>query len=375
MKRYKILLIFLSMMFLAVSCSSENRHDGTEESSDARLIRLTQEQFAVNGMKLGKVSSYDFENIIDCNGYVAATPNGLASVSTQVGGLVKRINVAAGDIVKKGEVLCELTSNDFIKMQQEFSEASAKLKQLRSDYLRSKELYSQDIGSEKDFVAKESAYKAMKAKYKALKLQLTLLDLDVKKIENGDLFLTYPVVSPIRGQVSDVYINLGQYVEQQQKLMEVVDESQLQLRLSVFENDIYYLKPGQKVNFYTINNKDSVYTATLNNISKSIDPDTKTITCLADIEQAQGVNFVNNAFIRAGIITDKQEAPALPNSAFIKSGTSYYVLSLEKKEGDTYYFHKVKVLTGRVSKHFIEVKNPGDLGEVLVSGVYNLKVD
>ncbi len=362
-------------MFLAVSCSSENRHDGTEESSDARLIRLTQEQFAVNGMKLGKVSSYDFENIIDCNGYVAATPNGLASVSTQVGGLVKRINVAAGDIVKKGEVLCELTSNDFIKMQQEFSEASAKLKQLRSDYLRSKELYSQDIGSEKDFVAKESAYKAMKAKYKALKLQLTLLDLDVKKIENGDLFLTYPVVSPIRGQVSDVYINLGRNVEQQQKLMEVVDESQLQLRLSVFENDICYLKPGQTVNFYTINNKDSVYTATLNNISKSIGPDTKTITCLADIEQAPGVNFVNNAFIRAGIITDRQEAPALPNEAFIKSGSSFYVLVLEKKEGDTYYFHKVKVLTGRVSKHFTEVKNPGDLGEVLVDGVYNLNVD
>jgi len=370
-----LVLMFLPAMAMIASCSSGSKDAGTDEASGSKLIEITQEQFDANGMRLGKVSAYDFENIIDCNGYIAATPNGLATISTQIGGLVKRINVAAGDVVKKGDVLCELTSNDFITMQQELSESAAKLKQLKADYLRNKELYDQNIGSEKNFIATESRYRAMKAKYKSLKMQLAQLGLNVKKIEDGNFSPAYPVVAPIAGRVSDVYVNLGQFVEQQQKLMEVVDESELQLRLSVFENDIYYLKPGQTVKFYTINNKDSVYLATLNNISKSIDPDTKTITCLADIEREQGIKFVNNSFIRAGIVTEKQSAPALPNEAFIKSGSSFYVLSLVKKEGDTYYFKKVKVKTGRVSEHFTEIPGDSVTGEILVSGVYNLQVN
>jgi hypothetical protein len=50
-------------------------------------------------------------------------------------------------------------------------------------------------------------------------------------------------------------------------------------------------------------------------------------------------------------------------------------LSLVKKEGNTYYFKPVKVVTGRVSKHYTEILNKDDIGEVLVKGVYNLQVD
>jgi cobalt-zinc-cadmium efflux system membrane fusion protein len=86
-------------------------------------------------------------------------------------------------------------------------------------------------------------------------------------------------------------------------------------------------------------------------------------------------DFINNSFIRANIITDKQKAHALPNSALIKSGTGYYVLQLAKKEGDQYYFKKVKVLIGRKSKKFTEILNYKDLDKVLVDGIYNLNVN
>jgi len=368
--------MFISALaFLFSACSGGgNENAGSEDTANAHLIKITQEQFDVNGMKLGKVVTHDFDKIIDCNGYITVTPGGLANISTQIGGLVKKINVSPGDHVKKGDVLCELTSNEFINIQKDFAETSAKLKQVDSDYKRSKKLYEEKIGSEKNFIAIESKYKAMHAQYTALKMQLQLLDLNVNRIKKGNFYQTCPVLSPITGQVSDVYINLGQFVEQQQKLMEVIDEDKMQLRLSVFEDDVYYLKQGQDVNFYTINNRDSVYTAKLKNISKSINPDTKTITCLANIDKGQ-IDFVNNSFIRAKIITDKQEAPALPNEALAKSETGIKVLSLVKKEGNTYYFKPVKVVTGRGSKHYTEILNKDDICEVLVKGAYNLQVD
>ena len=377
MRHYGMLRsVFISAVVLIfISCSGNNsKSERAEDIANAHLIKITQEQFDANGMKLGKAANHEFENIIDCNGYVTVTPGGLANISTQLSGLVKKVNVSPGDHVKKGDVLCELTSNEFINLQKDFAETSAKLKQLGNDYRRSKKLYDEKIGSEKSFIAIESAYKAMHAQYTALKMQLQLLGLNVKRIERNDFYSTCPVISPIAGQVSGVYVNLGKFVEQQQKLMEVIDQRSMQVRLSVFEDDVYYLKQGQIVKFHTINNRDSVYTAVLKNISKSIDPETKTITCLADINTGQ-IEFVNNSFIRAGIITDKQEALSLPNEALVKTGTGYKVLMLEKKDGDVYSFKPVKVNTGRVTKHFTEILNSSDLGEVLVKGVYNLQVE
>ncbi len=377
MKHYSIfrLVFIFALTFLFDACSGGgNEKAGAEDVANAHLIKITQEQFDVNGMKLGKVVTHDFDKIVDCNGYITVTPGGMANISTQIGGLVKKINVSPGDHVKKGDVLCELTSNEFINLQKDFAETSAKLKQLDSDCRRSKKLYKEKIGSEKNFIAIESEYMSMHARYTALKMQLQLLDLNVNRIEKNNFYQTCPVLSPITGQVSDVFINLGQFVEQQQKLMDVIDQDKMQLRLSVFEDDVYYLKQGQDVNFYTINNRDSVYAAKLKNISKSINSDTKTITCLADIDEGQ-IDFVNNSFIRAGIITDKQEAPALPSEALSKSRTGFKVLTLVKKEGDLYYFKWVKVETGRVSKHFTEIFDGSGLGEVLVKGVYNLQAE
>ncbi len=377
MKHYSIfrLVFIFALTFLFDACSGGgNEKAGAEDVANAHLIKITQEQFDVNGMKLGKVVTHDFDKIVDCNGYITVIPGGMANISTQIGGLVKKINVSPGDHVKKGDVLCELTSNEFINLQKDFAETSAKLKQLDSDCRRSKKLYKEKIGSEKNFIAIESEYMSMHARYTALKMQLQLLDLNVNRIEKNNFYQTCPVLSPITGQVSDVFINLGQFVEQQQKLMDVIDQDKMQLRLSVFEDDVYYLKQGQDVNFYTINNRDSVYAAKLKNISKSINSDTKTITCLADIDEGQ-IDFVNNSFIRAGIITDKQEAPALPSEALSKSRTGFKVLTLVKKEGDLYYFKWVKVETGRVSKHFTEIFDGSGLGEVLVKGVYNLQAE
>ena len=377
MKHYSILRsVFISAVaFIFISCSGSNsENEGSEDTANAHLIKITQEQFDANGMKLGKVVTHNFEKVVECNGYVTEAPGGIAHISTQIGGLVKKINVNPGDRVKKYEVLCELTSNEFINLQKDFAETSAKLKQLKSDYLRSKKLYEEKIGSEKDFIAIESAFKSMNAQHTALKMQLQLLGLNIDRIENNNFYQTCPVLSPIAGQVSDVFVNLGQFVEQQQRLMEVIDQEKMLLRLSVFENDIYSLKPEQIVRFYTVNNKDSVYTAKLNNISKSIDPKTKTITCLANIDKGQ-TGFVNNSYIRAIIVTGEQQAPAIPNSALIKSDSSFKVLALVKKEGDVYLFKRVNVTTSRESKQFTEIINDNDLGEVLVNGVYNLQVE
>jgi cobalt-zinc-cadmium efflux system membrane fusion protein len=377
MIRYEPLKIFLAIIpfVLLLGCDNATETNMPEEAGHSNLIQISQEQFSANNMQLGKPEMRNFENTVECNGYITAPPNGMANISIQIGGIIKRIDLSPGDYVKKGDILCELTSNDFISLQNEFAETSVKLNQLEADYKRIKTLYDEKIESEKSFLAIESSYKATQAMYIALKMQLQLMDLDINRIERNEFYLTYNKRSPISGQVMEIYINLGQYVQQQQKLMEIVNSNSLQLKISVFEKDIKHLKPGQLVKFYSINNNDSIYIASLKSIGKSINAKTKTINCFAEIRNVKQGGFVNNSFIRVEIVTDEEKVVSLPNDAFIKSGDSFYVLNLVNSENNTYSFEKVKVETGRKSKHYTEIIGAEGLKDVLTNGVYNLQTD
>jgi cobalt-zinc-cadmium efflux system membrane fusion protein len=280
-----------------------------------------------------------------------------------------------GSYVKKGQTLCMITGNELMAMQQEFTETSARLKRLKSDYERSKSLYDEKIGAEKDFIAIESEYKAMKSKYLSLKLRLELLRLNVAKIEAGDLYASFSVISTINGYITKQNLVLGQFIEQQKLLVEIVDINQLQIQLSVFEKDIAKLKPGQTVNFsspgeISFNNK-----ATLVSIGKAVNPDTKTVTCIAAIKNSQQANLINQSYIEAIIAVNNSQAKALPTESLIKSGKDYYVLLVEKSDNEAYYFRKQKVTIGLTSKGFTEITDDIDLTKVLIKGVYNLSAE
>jgi len=372
MKLYKLLFAFITLIFIASGCGKSSKTAEEAKPETDKLIKITVNQFKADSMAVGTISTHTFEDEVRCNGYIKAAANGMAQVSTPVAGIVESINCTMGGSVRKGQMLCMITGSELMTMQQEFSETSARLTRLKSDYERSKALYDEKIGAAKDFIATESEYKAMKAKYLSLKLRLELLRLNVSKIEAGELYSSFSVISPINGYITKQNLVLGQFIEQQKLLVEIVDVNQLQLQLSVFEKDIAKLKPGQTVNFNSSGENSSAGKATLVSIGKAVDSDTKTITCIAAIQKAPGGNLVNQSYIEASIAVNSSEARALPNEALIKSGKDYYVLIVENSDNEAYYLRRQKVNIGRISKGFTEITDDTDLTKVLVKGVYNL---
>ncbi len=376
MKLYTLFIIIpFAMMFLSTGCGKSSKINEDAKVETDQLVKITINQFKADSMAIGTITTQTFEDEVRCNGYIAAAANGMAQISTPIAGIVESVNCSMGSYVKKGHTLCMITGNELMAMQQEFTETSARLKRSKSDYERSKSLYDEKIGAGKDFIATESEYKAMNSKYLSLKLRLELLRLNVAKIEAGDLYASFSVISPINGYITKQNLVLGQYIEQQKLLVEIVDISQLQIQLSVFEKDIAKLKPGQTVIFsspgeISFNNK-----ATLISIGKAVNPDTKTVTCIATIKNSQQTNLINQSFIEALIAVNSSEAEALPSEALIKSGKDYYVLLLEKSDNEAYYLRRQKVNIGRISKGFTEISDSIDLTKVLVKGVYNLSAE
>ncbi len=380
MKRYtfSFTLFILSSILIIGSCTNSDEAENTDtqkaQTEEKNLIEISEQQFETGKMKLGSLSMQEFNEEVECNGYLTTPPNGTAFAGTQLPGIVKSIRSSLGKYVKKGQTLFMLSSNDFINLQQNFSESSAALKQVKADFERNKKLYNEKVISEKTFIASESAYKSVRAKYQSLKLQLRLLNLNVDKIEAGELYPAFPVTAPISGTVSAVNVSLGQYAEPQQTLAEIIDNTKLQLHLSVFENDIYKLKIGQNVQFSSSENPEKYYSAVITSVGRSINEQSKTITCIARINKTDDADFVNSSYIKARITVADKKVAALPDNAFVKSDNGYYIFKVEKNENNTYYLHKIKIKTGKSFRGYTEVLNPEEFenAEIVIDGVYNL---
>ncbi len=361
--------------FIAAGCNNSSENIEGESNDNKDLIQITQQQFESDSMITGEENVAYFEDVVKCNGYISASSNGMAQISTPVSGIVVSVKCCLGDYVNTGQTLCILYSNELLAIQQDYAETSARLIRLKSEYERSKALYDEKIGTEKEYIAAESEYRSMKAKYSALKIRLSELKLDVSKIEDGEFYDSYHVTALINGYITSHNIVLGQFIEQQKNLLEIVDVNKLQLKLSVFESDINKLEPGQSVQFNSLGQPDNIHNAALISIGKTINQETKTIQCIAKIKNEPKVNFINHSFVECQIIMDKTKANALPGEAIFKSGKDYYVFVVEKSDSQNYYLRKKNITIGRSSGKFTEIIESEGLGKVLIKGGYNIQTE
>lgn len=374
-KIFNITYLIIAVVFAGCNNPTTVNEDSATETENSDLIKISNEQMAANNMEIGGPTVQYIEDYVNCNGYITAPPNGIAQVSTQISGLVESINFSIGDYVKKGQTLCKLSSNEFIILQQSFAETSIQLKKLKSDYERSKILVDENIGAQKNLIAIESQYNIQKVKYNSLKLRLELLNLDISKIENGHLYSSFPLTAPISGYVTKSNVVLGEFIEQQENLFELVDTDNLHLQLFVFENNIAKMSLGQNIIFNSLNETNTNHTAVLTSIGKSIDEESKTILCIAKINENENSNFVNRTYVEAKIVINKYEVKALPNEAIFKSGNDYFVFTIEKTDEEFKYLKKQKISVGRTSDKYTELINMDDLDKVVIKGVYNLQTD
>jgi cobalt-zinc-cadmium efflux system membrane fusion protein len=201
------------------------------------------------------------------------------------------------------------------------------------------------------------------------------MGLDVEKIEKGEFYHSYPIKSPMNGFVSTIGISLGQYVEPQQTIAEIIDNNSFQLKLYVFEKNIDKINIGQTVEFYTSANKGQKYQATLNAIGKIIMPDSKSIECYSTIANHKSINLVSNQFVEGEIFASIDSVLAVPETALIQSENEQYILMFEKEENAILYFSKTKVNAGRKANNYIELIGSNPLKKLLLTGTYNIVIE
>ncbi|MFD0762755.1 efflux RND transporter periplasmic adaptor subunit [Lutibacter aestuarii] len=364
-KLYKILTVIV-LSITVFACGNKESHsdnDGhshsekpknEEEHGENEEVMLSQQQYNALKMKIDTLSLRNMSGNVEANGTLEVPPQNEAAITSVIGANVVSIKVIEGNKVNKGQVMAYLSHPNIIKLQTDYLNAFSNSNFLKKNYERQQKLYDAGVGSGANFQKAEAEYEASKAMVNGLEAQLRILNINTISVRNGTIAQSISLRSPIEGFVQKVEVKIGQYVEPQTELFEIVNTLHVHADLMVFEKDAYKVKKGQKVTFTVQSIPNTELTAEIFSISKTFEDNPKAVHVHAEIENKRD-NLIPGMYIQGKIQVNKTKTKALPESAIIKDGDRFYAFSVEK-ENDDWSFKPVEVLLGAKDGNWIAVQ-------------------
>ena len=352
MKTFNIIIIAVISIFLA-SCTKGKQEEVKEnkvEELGYETFELTQEQIKTVGITLGKVESRSLNNVIRANGELQLNPQDMADVTSLVGGVVRKIYVTEGQLVKAGQVVAHIENTEIVGLQKDYLIAVKETNVTHQELLRQKTLASQKAGVEKTLQQASAAYEMALARQTGLYNQLRQIGINTNLVKQGRIIRQVAISAPISGIVTKISIKSGSYTESSQSLMQVANNAAVFCNLNVFERNINQVAKGQKVDFVITNSPNIHFKGTVREINRSMDSDTKAISVRVGIDTKNITELIPGMYVTGIISMGKQNVPALPDDAIVNANGKQYVFVLEKKhkEGNDvkYQFKQMEVVAG-----------------------------
>jgi len=300
-------------------------------------------------------------------------------VFSTVGGLIQKIVVKEGDLVKKGDALF-IVENETSKLNAENAKLSvdfadwntrgerlneakggietAKSKMLNDSILlvRQRGLWAQQIGSKVELEQRELAYisslnsyEATRSRYKDLQKQLEFAAAQSKKLLSisKNIAQDYVVRSQTDGRVYSISKEVGEIVGAQSPVAIIGAADDFVAELQIDENDIVRLKPGQRVLLTLDSYKGQVFEAEVSQIDPIMNERSRTFTIEAVFIKKPPVLYPNLSTEANIVIQTKENALTIPRSYLL--GDSVVILenkATRKVETGLKDYQKAEILSG-----------------------------
>ena len=240
------------------------------------------------------------------------------------GGVVKSILVQPGTAVNKGQIIATIAGTAFITMQEEYISINSKVQLAEIDYSRQKELQAGNATSLKTLQQSESELKALKARKSSLQKQLELVGVNASNLTSENIQSHINVSSPIKGSVSEVMVNIGSFIEANNPVATIVDNSQLHLDLYIYEKDLIKLREGQTIHFTLTNNPGKEYDAKIYAISNTFESNTKALSVHAQV-LGDKTGLIDGMSITAIVSLEEVAVNAVPSDAIVSFEGQDYI--------------------------------------------------
>lgn len=306
--------------------ANQDEKAGSRKVTD-EVLTLNSKQAQNAGLVLDTLRFLPLTREILLSGQVEAPPQNLISVSMPMAGQLRTTHLLPGMKVQKGEILAYMEDPAYLRLQENYWSTRIKVENLGAELQRQEELLRNGSGNPKTERDLRSEWRTAKVQTKALEEQLRLLGLEINQLNETQMIRQIPVRSPVQGYVTKVHHSTGQYINAGETLYELVDPSDVHLRLNVFEKDLPYLQENQKLYAYTNHQPKVEHTAHILLIGKEFAADRSVeVHCHFDRYDNK---LIPGMYMRARLNVPTEALPAIP-----VAGVQYH-------QGQAYVFERV----------------------------------
>ncbi len=286
------------------------------------------------GVQVGYPEVGSISDAVEVYAELTFNQNMLALISLPVGGIIHRVHVDVGEVVKEGGLLVEVSSIEISRAIGDYLRAIAEDQWREQSVVREKKLREENISSEKDLQAAIASHVAADATLLQARQQLRTLGFTPEQIErlvkekNDQAVLE--VRAPFDGELVTRNAVRGALVEMGNPLFTLVDRSIMWAMLNIPEKDVMRVKKGQKVEIVLDSMKTRVFEGTLTWVASEVDERTRMATGRVEIPNPGGL-LKAQTFARARIIVkSSKRSVIIPMS------------SVQQVEGQPFAFVKLE---------------------------------
>lgn len=274
--------ILISLAVLLCACS--HKPAASDETPVAATPDTTAEATAVTTADSTATAEVDaasgatsVPNQTSFNGLLVTPPQNHATVTLTMGGSIHTTSLLPGAYVKQGDVLATLENPDFIALQQSYLDSHAQNEYLRTEYQRQLTLSREEASSQKRFQQSRAEYLSMRSRMDAAAAQLALLGIDTTRLLREGIAPFLEIKAPISGYAADVKMNVGRHFDVGEPLCEIVDKSNMMLRLTAYEKDLAHVATGDRVEFRVNGMGTETFHGTVTMIGQQVNNENRSI--------------------------------------------------------------------------------------------------
>ena len=284
-----------------------------------------------------------------------------AFAASMLPGHVTAIHVRSGERVEAGQLLAEVESRELELLHREHIDAARDLEYAK----RVLELLgpTRQTGAVPELRLFEAENAMLRARNRlwVVEKKATVLELPWREEKHTateqtgrEHWGTFFVRSPIAGTVLQQNAVLGQSVVPNTHLFQIVDNSQLWVRMHVLESDSHKLALGMPVEMMLNAFPGRVWNSSIDKISQGIDPATQQIAAWCTLNSDAINKGIQPGMTGRAIFYREaaKERLSVPRSALWSDGLSYFVFveTASTKQGSEYERRPVWVDTERLAK-------------------------
>jgi cobalt-zinc-cadmium efflux system membrane fusion protein len=320
-KRRVLSVLFVSLVMLVAGCHRETAKPDTHVGPPPGEVWLTDAQMAEAKVKVEALGEQDVDDVIVTSGKVAFDDSRVSHVFSPVSGRIVRIDAKPGTRVKKGDVLAVLESPDIGIASSDLHKAQADLIAATHDLDRQKDLLAAHASSQRDYEQAEDSYRKAKAEVERAKQKASLLRAGSADVVSQ----SYAIRAEIDGDVVARNVTPGMEVAGQYgggtalELFTVGELDRVWVVADVYEMDSARVKVGSKVAIKLFAFPGKVFNATVDYVSGTLDPSTRTAKVRCVMEN-KDFSLKPEMYATLFISVDERKALAIPRGSLLRLG-------------------------------------------------------